>query len=85
MKVLLWVREGMGVTPSWLAVDANSSIRGRVRATEKAPERNDRQTDRQRDTRSVHYMMMIIIIVIFSLPISAFNVAGWVTGIKSGL
>jgi len=33
-----------GVAPSW-SMEANSGIRGRVRAAQKAPEGDDRQTD----------------------------------------
>ena len=51
----------MGVTPSWL-MEANSEVRGCVRAAEKAPDgMTDIQTHRLTDTRSIHYIMMTTI------------------------
>ena len=48
----------MGVTSSW-TMEANSGVRGHVRARQKSLEGDDRQTDRQTHRRSVHYMMMV--------------------------
>jgi len=51
----------MGVTPSWpteASRGERGGVRSRVRARQKAPEWDDRQTDR----RSVHYMMIEVVL-----------------------
>ena len=40
-----------GVAPSW-SMEANSGIRGRVRAAQKAPEGDDRHTDTHTHTHT---------------------------------
>ena len=51
----------MEVTLSW-PVEANSEVRGRVRAAHKVLEcTSDTQTDR--GTQSVHYMILVVTII----------------------
>jgi len=46
----------MDVIQSW-PIEANSGVRGCVRAAEKAREGGDKQTD----ARLVHYMMIVVL------------------------